>query len=92
MKGVPLSVTISSSPPHRHNISSNIKAPRVQAVSVHSKRNSDHADSEQRACTMYENPWDLGMCIVSTWALWKRGAGVATSGGMMTLSTDRIWH
>ena len=54
--GVPLSVTISSNPPHLQRISSNINVPRVRAISVHSIQNSGHAESEHWACTIYEYP------------------------------------
>ena len=46
---VPLSVTISPTAPHLHNISSKINAPRVRPVSMRSACHSGQAVSEHRA-------------------------------------------
>jgi len=60
-----LSVTISSTAPHLHRISSKIKVLIVQPVSVQSARHSGQAVSEQRACMIYLKPLVGSMNMVS---------------------------
>src|SRR5262249_23759332 len=92
-KGAPLSVTIFTTVPHRHIISSNNHCPIDRASSFHSAFASIQDERAQRPCTIYLQPLELGViCTVSACRTWNIDGVCVSTGGNSIAIFCLIWQ
>ena len=85
-KGLPLSITISESPPHQHRMSSKIHLLIEDMFSFWRARNSGQWVSKHWPWTMYLCLFEGGRCIISVYIFVKRVARCVMMGGIRTFS------